>query len=87
VIYRITFLSSAQREFLRLAKADRQRIGARIDALGNDPRPPGCVKLAGHENMWRIRIGNHRVVYAIEDVPMVISITRVAHRRDVYRGL
>ena len=85
--YRVEFTSSAQREFLRLPKADRQRVGQRIDALADNPRPAGCVKLAGASMLWRIRCGDYRVVYAIEDATLIVAITRVAHRRQVYRGL
>jgi mRNA interferase RelE/StbE len=85
--YRVEFTSSAQREFLRLAKADQQRVGRRIDALRDNPRPAGCVKLAGASNLWRLRSGDYRVVYAIEDAALIVAITRVAHRRHVYRGL
>lgn len=85
--YQVEFTASAQREFLRLAMIDRKRIGTRIEALADNPRPPGCVKLSGVGNLWRIRAGAYRVIYSIDDVPMIVAITRVAHRRDVYRGL
>jgi len=85
--FRIEFLASAEKEFLRLPKPDRQRVGQRIDALSIDPRPPGSAKMSGHKNLWRIRVGDYRVVYSIEEIPRVVSITRVAHRREVYRGL
>ena len=85
--YRVEFLSSAEREFLRLPKPDRERVGARIQALTDNPRPPGCLKMSGHGNLWRIRVGVYRVIYAIEDQPMIVAITKVAHRRESYRGL
>ena len=85
--YRVEFLRSAQREFLALPQAERVRIGARIEALADNPRPPGCVRLSGQAKLWRIRVGNYRVIYAIEDSPRIVAIVRVAHRREVYRGL
>ena len=85
--YRVEFLSSARRELLGLPQAVRVRIGARIDALADNPRPPGALKLSGSANLWRIRIGQYRVIYAIEEVPKVVAIVRVAHRRESYRGL
>ncbi len=85
--YRIEFTSSAQREYLRLPKPERQRVGQRIDSLAENPRPAGCVKLAGATSLWRIRCGNYRVVYAIEDSALIVSVAKVGHRRDVYRGL
>ena len=53
--------------------------------LAHDPRPTGVVKLAGDENLWRIRIGNYRVVYEIHDDRLMVLVLRVAHRKDVYR--
>ena len=85
--YRIEFLGSAQREFLGLPSAERARIGNRIDALADNPRPPGCLRLSGQPNLWRIRIGSYRVIYAIEDIPKIVAVVRVAHRRESYRRL
>ncbi|MGH9101893.1 MAG: type II toxin-antitoxin system RelE family toxin [Acidimicrobiales bacterium] len=53
--------------------------------LADDPRPRGCEKLAGMADAWRIRSGNYRVVYTIDDHVQVVTITRVGHRREVYR--
>jgi mRNA interferase RelE/StbE len=85
VSYRVEFLSSAQREFLAMPKVERQRIGERIEALADNPRPPGCIKLSGLENIWRIRVGEYRVLYTIKDQTSIVVITRVAHRRESYR--
>jgi mRNA interferase RelE/StbE len=85
VKYRVEFLSSAEKEFLRLPMIERSRIGTRIDALAETPRPTGCIKLSGHKNLWRIRVGAYRVIYSIEDQMMIVAITRVAHRRESYR--
>ena len=54
-------------------------------ALAGDPRPAGCKKLRGHKDLWRIRAGDYRVVYIIDDANALVSITRVAHRREIYR--
>jgi mRNA interferase RelE/StbE len=85
--YHIEFLSSAEREFLRLPKPERERVGASIQSLADNPRPQGCLKMSGYKNLWRIRVGVYRVIYAIDDQPMIVAITRVAHRRESYRGL
>lgn len=53
--------------------------------LADDPRPTGVVKLAGDDNLWRIRIGNYRVVYEIYDDQLIVLVLRVAHRKDIYR--
>ena len=58
-----------------------------IDALARAPRPAGCIQLAGADDAYRIRIGDYRVVYEIADKVLIVYIIRVAHRKDVYRGL
>lgn len=57
---------------------------SRIDGLAVNPRPSGCKKLRGYKNLWRIRVGDYRVVYIIDDDRTMVSVTRIAHRRDVY---
>ncbi|HXW13518.1 MAG TPA: type II toxin-antitoxin system RelE/ParE family toxin [Terriglobia bacterium] len=60
------------------------RIYRKILALGNDPRLAGSKKLKGYKDFWRIRIGGRSVVYTVNDAAKLVSITRVAHRREVY---
>lgn len=62
----------------------RERIGAAIDALAVEPRPPGVVRLAGRDD-FRIRVGDYRIVYAVDDAALLVLVARIAHRRDVYR--
>lgn len=62
----------------------KERIGAAIEALASDPRPPGAVKLAGRDD-FRIRVGDYRIVYAVEDAEQIVLVARIAHRREVYR--
>ena len=83
--YRIEIKAGAHKELLSLAKALRDRIIAGIDALAANPRPHGSKKLAGVSKIYRIRVGDYRVVYEIEDRVLVITVIRVAHRREVYR--
>jgi mRNA interferase RelE/StbE len=61
------------------------RIDRKILALANNPRPPGCKKLKGYRDHWRLRAGDWRVVYIIDDSAKRVSITRVVHRRDAYK--
>jgi mRNA interferase RelE/StbE len=56
----------------------------KIEGLAANPRPSGCRKLRGYKDLWRIRIGDYRVVYIIDDDTKMVSLTRIAHRRDVY---
>ena len=84
--YRLSIKRSAARELEAVAKkADRQRLVARIEALAGDPRPPGCEKLAGHSDRYRVRQGNYRVVYSVDDAQCVVLVVKVGHRREVYR--
>jgi len=62
----------------------KSRITAAIDALATDPRPAGTTKLAGSDD-FRLRIGDHRIVYAVDDSRRVVIIARIAHRREIYR--
>ena len=82
--YSLEIKPSAQRELDRLDDALFARIDRKILALSDNPRPSGCKKLKGYRNQWRIRIGDWRVVYIIDDSTASVSITRVAHRREVY---
>jgi mRNA interferase RelE/StbE len=85
--YDVEFSATAERS---LAKLDRQvlaRIKPRVLALAENPRPPGCTKLAGYASLWRIRIGDYRVVYDVDDAAERVEVTIVAHRRESYRGL
>jgi mRNA interferase RelE/StbE len=84
--YRLQIKASAGRELERLgSKSDRRRIVERIQALANDPRPHGCEKLAGYDDRFRIRQGNYRVVYLVDDQRREITIFKVANRKDVHR--
>jgi mRNA interferase RelE/StbE len=83
--YAVELKAPAVRDLAALPRVDQQRIRARIDALAENPRPPGCKKLAGADSLYRIRVGMYRVVYSIEDARLVVLITRIGHRREVYR--
>jgi mRNA interferase RelE/StbE len=84
--YSVVIKSSAQKELDALDDAVFSRIDRRILALAENPRPAGCKKLKGYKDHWRIRIGDWRVVYFIDDSAKFVSVTRVAHRREVYDG-
>lgn len=82
--FEIRIRRSVAKDLLRLPKADNRRIVARIEALAEDPRPHGCEKLAGSA-AFRIRQGDYRIIYTIDDDIVVVEIIRVGHRREVYR--
>jgi len=76
--------SSAVKELSRLAGKVSGRLVSRIEGLAVNPRPPGCKKLQGGENEWRIRVGDYRVVYTVNDSKLLVDVTRIRHRREVY---
>jgi mRNA interferase RelE/StbE len=84
--YRLLIKPSAAKEIEAVdQKKDRQRIVAGIRLLADDPRPPGCEKLAGEDDRYRIRVGRYRVIYSVGDEELVVVVVRVGHRKDVYR--
>lgn len=84
MIYKVAILRRAQKELGGLPGEAFGRVRDAIRGLAQEPRPPGCLKLAGRDG-WRIRIGNYRVVYEIDDSDQKVSVLHVGHRRDVYR--
>ena len=82
--YRIVFKQSVAKDFRQIPKKDIQRILRRINDLTDDPRPAGVEKLTG-DGKFRIRQGNYRILYAIDDDIITVTIVKVGHRRDVYR--
>jgi mRNA interferase RelE/StbE len=83
-MYAVEFLPSAARELSKLEPAVRRRLARRIDRLTQDPRA-GAVKLRGAEDVWRVRVGDYRIVYQVHDDRLLILVIRIGHRRDVYR--
>lgn len=85
--YRVEATPAARRDLRRLSPDVRRRIAARIDALADDPRPTGARALAGPDRFLRLRVGEYRIVYDVDDASQTITIKLVMHRRDVYRRL
>jgi mRNA interferase RelE/StbE len=77
--------SSAERDLRRLPRTLFGRVNERILSLRDDPRPHGVRKLAGAQEGWRIRVGDHRIVYQVDDEAQTVTIVRVKHRREAYR--
>jgi mRNA interferase RelE/StbE len=83
--YAVSILPVALRQLRALDAAIRARIRARIDALAHDPRPHGVKALQGDPGTLRLRIGDYRVLYRVEDAQLIVLVIAVAHRREVYR--
>ena len=82
--YSVFIKPSAVKELEGTPRRDRQRLAQRIRTLSADPRPSGCEKLSGEEK-YRIRQGDYRVVYAIDDEQHLVIVVKIGHRREVYR--
>jgi mRNA interferase RelE/StbE len=82
--YRVEVARRAVKAIARLPRKEQLRIRAAIDLLGEDPRPPGCVALSGEDSVYRVRVGDCRILYEVIDRRLVIQVVRVGHRRDVY---
>ena len=84
-MYEVEFVTSATKEFRSLEDESKHRIAVAIDRVRENPRPRGIRKLQGHERLYRIRVGSYRVVYEIDDQARLIRVTRIRHRREVYK--
>jgi mRNA interferase RelE/StbE len=84
--YAVEMKPSARRELEKLPARLIERVFPRLEALGLQPRPAGCKKLKGGRQEWRIRVGDYRVVYTIDDAKLRVSVTRIRHRSEVYEG-
>jgi len=84
-VYEVLLERRAQRDIKKLPAEVFHRIIPSIKALAEDPKPPGCRKIAGSKNDWRIRIGEYRVIYEIDEHAEAVRVMRVRHRREVYR--
>lgn len=82
--YRVALKPSAHKELEGLPDHVIARIVRRLEELEFNPRPPGCKKLKGGHREWRIRVGDYRAVYAIDDLRRSVEITRIRHRSEVY---
>jgi mRNA interferase RelE/StbE len=83
--YAVEFRRSAKKDLERLDSLVQRRVLRATESLAIDPRPPGCRKLHGSDNGFRIRVGDYRVVYTVHDAVLIVAIERVRHRGEVYR--
>mgnify|MGYP000411932344 FL=1 len=83
--YRIAISSAAARQLRKLDAQARRRIQAAIDLLSENPRPAGVKKLVGGGGEWRVRTGNYRIIYELNDDALLVLVLTVGHRRQIYR--
>ena len=85
--YRITLSPAATRQIRKLDAPVRRRIQAAVELLALDPRPPAATRLVGGAGEWRVRVGDHRIVYEIHDGELLVLVLTVGHRRGLPRSL
>lgn len=83
--YSIVFTKAAKRQFDKLTRPVQRHLGDDIEALSVDPRPAGVVKLSGEDRLYRVRSGDYRAIYQIQDQRLLILVVKVGHRSKVYR--
>ena len=84
-MYRVVISHRAEKQLATLSKNVANAISLKIDSLAENPRPVGCKKLEGGDKEYRIRTGDYRIVYRIEDAFLVIEVIQIGHRKDVYK--
>lgn len=84
MVYTVELTKAASRELKKLERPIQVRLIDALEDLANDPRPDGVKKLSGSDDLWRIRVGNYRVIYTIQDEIVLVTVVRVRHRRDAY---
>jgi mRNA interferase RelE/StbE len=85
VSYTIEFSRRAERDFKDLPKSVQLKLVPKIDSLANEPRPRGVKKLEGEEELYRIRVGDYRVIYQVQDKALIVLVIKIADRKEVYR--
>jgi len=85
--YRIEYTKTALKDLKKVARADLERIIAKIESLADDPRPHGVRKLSGEDDLYRVRVGDYRIIYAIDDSARIATIARVRQRGEAYANL
>ena len=83
--YDVSFRRSAERDMRKLDVRLQSRVLRAVERLAQDPRPDGCRKLQGSDDAYRLRVGDYRVIYTVDDAVLIVAVERVRHRRDVYR--
>ncbi len=83
--YRVIILRPAQKELEAIASPSFEKVEEKLLSLRDNPRPPGCKKMKDREGAWRIRSGDYRIIYDINDSATTVTVVRVGHRKEIYR--
>jgi mRNA interferase RelE/StbE len=83
--YELIFSKSAEKDLKKLSRQLVTKILPVLLSLEDEPRPLGCRKLKGYQDLWRVRIGNYRAIYSINDIILLVDIRKVGHRKDIYK--
>jgi len=83
--YRVELTPAAARQLAKFDGQAREMVAAAIVTLGANPRPPGCVKLSGADDLWRLRVRDYRVIYRILDDRLIVTVVKIGDRKNVYR--
>jgi len=83
----VHFAPAADRDLRRLPEETQRRIVMAAEALADEPRPQGAKKLAGMDDLWRVRVGDYRLVDQVRDARLIVLVVSIGHRRDIYRKL
>lgn len=83
--YEVEITPAAKRQIKKLTKSIQQLIVERLEELVENPRPPGVLKMEGEDNLYRVRVGDYRIIYQVQDRMLLIVVVKVGHRGNVYR--
>ncbi len=82
--YQVVLSKTAEKDLTKLPVQIIAKIILILESFENNPRPTGCKKLKGFKNLWRVRIGNYRIIYSIEDVILLVDVREIGHRKEIY---
>ena len=85
--YVVKFKPSAAKSLRALNRADQKKIGARINSLADNPRPAGVINLEAKKSLYRVRMGDYRIIYQIKDNILIVLVVAIGHRKDIYNKL
>ncbi|MEW6126657.1 MAG: type II toxin-antitoxin system RelE/ParE family toxin [Acidobacteriota bacterium] len=84
-VYKIEFSRKAERDFKNLEKSVQTRLKPKIDSLAKNPRPSGVKKLEGEEDLYRVRVGDYRIIYQIQDDKLIVLVVKIGDRKEIYK--